>query len=223
MKSYRQLQAVLSFFFFALIFSSTASATTYRVTNAAGNCGAGDHGLWTNTDLPQINCGNYLSIDGTLDINTESADEGDWFAYLNATAINPAGTTAGIHITFGEWQHDHQYKQEGGAIYGVNNVDFFTSILGTITIGEDTYDIDGFAEGYAFQYGMGANAKNPDVFGASAWIQSCISGTDGECMDSHHWDLNLSLTPVPIPGSLILFGSALFAFGSIKRSAKARR
>lgn len=215
-----QLLAVAAFLFMG---AASSNAITYEVTDSVYNCSGSPHGLWTNKDFSGSKCANFFSISGLLKVDTSSENAEDWFAVLDAKATNPDGKDADINITFSDWTGEHKYKRENGAAYNPDNVDFFQDILGTIVIDDVTYDIDGFAGGYAFQYGMGANAKNPGVFGASAWVQSCtddnyIPGT--QCMNSHHWDLNLNLSQVPLPGALILFGSALFGMGAIRRKRK---
>ena len=203
------------------LFSATLTyAATYHVTDTSKvNCSGAPHGLWTNSDIDGGSCSNYFSIDGSLEIVTDDANSDNWYAELTATAINPQNVEANIAIRFDDWADGHSYKQEGGAPYDINQVDFFTKILGVITIDNVDYDIDGFAGGYAFQYGLGANAKDPNVLGASAWIRSCTDGTATglACMDSHHWDLNLEISPVPVPAAAWLFGTALIGFIGLSR------
>ncbi len=198
-------------------------AATYQVSDTSRiNCTNAPHGLWTNGDIGGGSCSNYFSIDGLLEINTDDANSANWYAELTATATNPQNVVADIDLRFDDWAYGHSYKQEGGAPYDITKVDFFTSILGTITINSLIYDIDGFAGGYAFQYGIGANAKDPLALGASAWIKSCTDGaaTNLVCMNSSHWDLNLEISPVPVPAAIWLFGTALVGFVGISRRRK---
>ena len=116
-------------------------------------------------------------------------------------ATNPDGLTASIDLGFGGWVDNHSYKGPGDS----NDADFFTTVLGTITIGATIYDIGQFVNPYAFQYGLGANDKDPNEFGGSAWIQSPGSCAN-TCMSSHHWDLNMTSAAVPEPAPLALLG-----------------
>ena len=210
MKIVKMLSRSLAFFAFMGVVLSAKAATVYQVGDATTDCAGAAHGLWTNQDYTGSSCANYFSIDGTLTIDGETE------AVLVATATNPDGVVASINLVFTEWVDDFNYKVENGAATS-ENVDFFTNVLGTITIGSDTFDVDGFAGGFAFQFGLGANAKDADVFGASSWIQTCTDGIDGACMQSHHWDLNLNLTPVPVPAAAWLFGSALMSVAGLGR------
>ncbi len=214
---------VLLAFVFA---ASIQAATVYNVSDATGVYGG--HGLWTNQDFGDGSDSekykNYFSIQAGSTLTVDKTT-GTGSAILDATAKNGDGLEADIQITFTEYVDDMtagDYKQEGGLPYDGNNVDFFTSILGTITIDNMIYDIDDFIM-FNFQIGLGANAKSKTAFGASAWI-NCGDGArpNTDCMSSDHWDLNLDLTPTPIPGALVLFGMGLAGLGVIrKRSVKA--
>ncbi|MCH9699010.1 MAG: hypothetical protein K0U68_12985 [Gammaproteobacteria bacterium] len=215
----KQLQSILFLLtIVTILFSKTTFAITYTVSDATSGS-TYPHGLWTSQDIQTGSGSPYFSIDGLLNIDDSAANSNNWTATLVAKATNPQGLEADINLAFNNWTTDYNYKQEGGLPYNPANVDFFTSVLGTITIDNNIYDIDGFASGFGFQYGLGANAKNPNAFGASAWIQSCQNGVNGACMNSHHWDLNLNLAPapVPIPGAVYLFVSGLFGLGIFKR------
>lgn len=200
--------------------ASIQAATVYNVSDAA-NPSCGGHGLWTGDDFS--GCSNNFSIQAGSTLTVDKTPT-TGSAVLAATAKNSEGLIAIINIVFSDYADDKGakgYKQEGGLAYNTINVDFFQSILGTITIGKETYDIDAF-RAYQFQFGLGASAKTETAFGASAWIKSCQNGVDGACMSSDHWDLNLNLTPTPIPGALVLFGIGLAGLGVVrKRSAKA--
>lgn len=187
------------------------------------NCYGAPHGLWTNRDVYGGRCANYFSIDGTFTLYNDSHDKRDWYGHLEAKAVNPYHKEAKIDLTFKGFRDHWWYKQEGGAVYDHENVDFFTRVKGYIDIEGWRFDIDNFVWRYAFQFGKGANAKDPYEHGASAWIQSCGDRYyNGKCMRSHHWDLNLKFAKVPEPAGLLLLAFGLLNFALIRRRYQSR-
>ncbi len=196
----------------SLIALSSQASVIYGVTNTSKvNCTGAAHGLWTNSDISGGSCSNYFSIDGTFTLNNDDADSANWTAILDATALNPQSISADIYLTFSGFNDTWgTYKQEGGAAYDAATMDFFSGVMGTIDIDGTEYDIDRFVGNYAFQFGEGANAKDENEFGGSAWIQS-------DDMNSHHWDFNLTFTEVPEPSSILLFGLGMFGFSLARK------
>lgn len=193
-----------------LVFASAANAAlVYEVSDTSvNNCSA--HGLWTGTSLDRAKdkCANYFSISGYLTIEDDQSS-----ARLTATALNREGVQADIDLQFTQFEETYSYKKEGGVAWNpsldtANDIDFFTAISGVITLTDNSIDTDyiinGLAGGYGLQYGLGANAKDPNALGASAWIL-------GQNLGSHHWDLNVNLTAVPEPSSLGMLSVALLA------------
>lgn len=204
--------SILSLF----IISSAQAASVYVVSDAASPA-CGDHGLWTNKRHKK-RCNNYYSIDGTMTVN----DDGT--AVLDATAMNPKGRKAYIDLTFFGRQDTiggYNYKKEGGGSYNPAQQDFFTGVEGTIKFLKRNGNIRTFGINQLYgnttgQIGVGANAKSMD-YGFSAWV-TCQRSNGRNCLGkSSHWDLNLDLSPVPIPAAVWLFGSALLGFFGIRR------
>ena len=215
MKSIAKLAVGLTSF----VALSAQAYMQYDVTNTSRvNCSGSPHGLWTNNAIGGGSCSNYFSIDGTFTLYNDDADQSNWYATLDADATNPQGATADIDLTFGGFLDDlsgtsYVYKQEGGAPYSAADMDFFTSITGSIDVGTSTYTFNNMVGNHVFQYGLGANAKDPDEFGGSAWIMYNNTKSD-------HWDLNLTFTPVPEPGTLALFGLGALGLAASRRKAK---
>ena len=190
-----------------LMAGSASAATIYQVTDTSvNNCSP--HGLWTGQEFNGA-CANYFSIDGTLVIEDDLST-----ATLVGTAISPDNRVATISLVYSDFAETHDYKQEGGIPWtpaddATNDIDFFTSVMGTIDIDGTVYTIDDLAMNFGFQYGIGANAKDPNALGASSWIQGDMA--------SHHWDLNLNLQAVPEPGTMALLGLGLVCLLGARR------
>ncbi len=83
-------------------------------------------------------------------------------------------------------------------------------------------------EDYRVQFGEGANGKNTGL-GVSGWLAwsalvdsgctICIANgmTDGE---TGNGDINIDLSPVPVPAAFWLFGTALIGFVGLSRRTK---
>ncbi|MEP3227355.1 MAG: PEPxxWA-CTERM sorting domain-containing protein [Parasphingorhabdus sp.] len=209
----------------AAALSATAASAEVLIFNAS-NYTAGDnkHGLWTNN----TNIGTdrfYAFQPGS--IFTVDTDTGT--GTFVATAINGSNNVAEINIRLGGFLETtlgsaFTYKQQGGAAYDpvtdTADVDFFTGATGTIAIDGYTYMLraNPFAGGHAFQYGLGANAKNNE-FGASSWL--LVEGENGE--QPRHWDINVNLAAVPEPATWAFMIFGFGAVGGALRRKKARQ
>jgi len=192
------------------------AATVWSVSDAAGNCISGAHGLWTNTAIGEPTChANYFSISGTL------TDFGDGTAELSATAVNPDGLIATIDLSFAGFTDNHNslaLKNGGSATpTEIDDWIFFTSVTGTINITTvGSFTALGMVADHGLQIGVGANDKTHE-FGASMWLD--MSGGN---YGINHWDINMDLTPVPVPAAAWLFGTGLIGLvGVARRKAKA--
>lgn len=185
---------------------------SYEVTDYNG--GTGGHGLWTQ-NAPKPN--SFSIASGTFQILSSGASLTPSSGTLGFTAFNSGGLKAVADLTLTGW-HDALtgsllYKKESGRSYDPANQDFFSGISGDIEIFDvasstliDTVSIGRYVHPSAtsmhtFQYGLGANAKNPNEFGGSAWVQTDASGItfDGTQGATHHWDLNLAFVSSPPP------------------------
>lgn len=64
------------------------------------------------------------------------------------------------------------------------------------------------------QLGYGANNKDIDEFGFSSWFKwNVASNTTGTKYGNGQGDINIELTPVPVPAALPLLGSVIAGFG----------
>jgi len=194
----------------------------FEVSSAISNngCSPSTHGLWTNGFNVGGTCGNFFDIDsGTL------TEFDDGTAKLWATATNGGGFVADIELELSDFSATPPGPVKQGGFSGssltngekqdiIDTWRFYEDIQGTITINSVVYQITILGGSPAYQQGDYANDKTPD-FGASAWLKASRNG-----YDYAHWDINLDLTPVPLPAAVWLFGSAIVGLVGIGRRRK---
>lgn len=209
---FKMVAFILTCLFSAGVYAIPTATHIWNISDAAGNCPGGTHGLWTNRAMGSPSCdANYFSISGTL----TQFDNGT--ATLFATAVNPDSVEAVIDFTFGGYTEDHTtlpLKNGGGASPAqISDWVFYTTIDGSITIdGLGSFDALGLTGGHGLQIGWGANDKTSD-FGASVWLDMSGGHSGGK-----HWDINMDLVAqVPEPSMLLLLSTGLIGFALVRR------
>lgn len=186
---------------------SQATIIEYEVGNATGQ-----HGLYT-FGKQSTGSAAYSIQDGTSFI-INASDSSNILGRLVGTANNSDGDTARFDVLLSGFAETSNYKKENGKDYsaiddiagvlaaiGNGDIDFFTDILGTVSILDygasvaRLFDIatctncaDSFGL-FGFQFGEGANGKNSTAFGAAAWV-----GVGTEFDKNSHWDFNLTFS-----------------------------
>ncbi|MEQ8849854.1 hypothetical protein [Botrimarina sp.] len=188
------------------------------------------HGLWTNNFINGSGYQNYFDIQaGTKLVQNLTAGT----ATLIGTAVNLDGLSATIDLVlsgFADTISPSDYKAGGGPYDGATQ-DFYSTVTGTITIGNPfgPVDILSVAGTTYFQLGPGANDKDLQ-FGASTWV--IPEDPADSTKKLNHWDLNLALTrtrippssfePVPEPAGLLVW-SLLTTAGAAFARPRAKR
>jgi len=174
----------------------------YDLSNFDG--GTGKHGLTTSQSFTENNFNILSGMFVVSDLN------GLISGVLTAKTVNSQGFMGIVNLTLTGFEESANtsnlmYKQEFGkleasivdesnqlAASNNSDIDFFMFLAGTIDIFDEnnilveTREMMNCCEP-VFQFGNGANAKNPTEFGASAWIN------DSKEMDGH-WDINVALS-----------------------------
>lgn len=199
----------------AVVSQQANAGVIAKYTVADFNGGNAQHGLWTANDYRdntfEVQDGAFFTI---------FDNDGEVSAQLSGTATNNK-KLAQIDLLFSDFKETYAYKREDGYNWNpsrdsVNDIDFFARMEGEIVIDGDIFHIDFCAAcGYGFQFGMGANAKNANEMGGSAWVANQYqTGTQ-------HWALNLSLSEVdvPEPSTLAILAVGIAGLVASRRTA----
>lgn len=200
-----------------LAFSYTAAAVSitnvWAISDTGNiNCGTDPHGLWTNSlNAGTSGCNDYFSFDA----GSTLTEFDDGTAVIDATATNPDGIVADIDISFAGYTTTHAAVKTAGGPQLASWYYYETLTAGNITILSVDYDITLHNPDLVLQIGDGANDKT-SVFGASVWIDA-DDGLSTGSYSGGHWDLNMDLTPVPVPAAAWLFGTGLIGLVAVAR------
>ncbi len=188
------------------------------------NTGSNLHTFW----LPNLISGesNYWQFDGTSGMFSHNGAT----ATLTGTIVNNSNAmkSFGVDITFdflskggrtpkcelggacGSAQYSTQSAQFEYFTYGAATLTG-QNMLSGLTLALSVAPIDGTLPP---QLGYGANNKDLNEFGLSTWYKwDVTSNTTGTYFKDGQGDINIELTPVPVPAALPLLASALAGFG----------
>ncbi|MEM6856527.1 MAG: PEPxxWA-CTERM sorting domain-containing protein [Pseudomonadota bacterium] len=214
----KKLLAVISAAWLSLMLAASPASAATEIFDATNfNSGSGKHGLWTN--------GAFTPESFTFQDVIFKVDRDNKTGSLKGTATN-GSLIAVIDITLDGFldklvNSGFVYKKEQGVQYSPAlddpNLDFFSNGVGTITIDGTVFNLssDPFRGQTIFQFGKGANAKNPNELGGSAWLN--IAG------ERKHWDLNFALSPIPEPATWLMMILGFGLIGGALRSQTARK
>ncbi len=216
--------------FFSTIHGAQAlTSATYDVSNATNT-----HGLWLAGDA---GLGNYFSI--TSGLFTVDAGTGTALLQMSASSSSLAGAGFDVDVQFDYLCAGSQVGQAGCDSFELPQIDgnvdtdaddqadweFFLINNGTLTgtgaldgllISINTRPDDGSKP---FRFGEGANWFDWD-FGASGWFNfEVVVNNSGYSVHNSRGDLNLDLTPVPVPAGVWLLLSGLAGLGVTRKKA----
>ena len=182
-------------------FAAAGIIAKYAVTDAVNT-----HGLWTGNVLYNGDQGFNLENDVFL----TQFDDGT--ATLQGTASD-SGVIWNIDLLLSTYSTTPDGSTKNGGGSPVADWEFYFDVAGTIS--NNFGDVVNVSRvGPAFQMGTGANDKTGD-YGASVWLDVGQPG--------NHWDINMDLAAVAVPGpaSLARFGLGLLALGVSRRRMSA--
>lgn len=222
-------------------------AATFSTTDAFKHGNPGDHTLWlpglaANNDW--IADGNGIfevtATGATFTGSVVNQANSDLTADFSFDFINAAEIT----LNTNDLSTGDPKKELAASAYGPGGVDTDTwryfdlvsgSMFGTDLASGFTVDFDqrpdptrpniSPGDDFRVQFGEGANGKNTTL-GVSGWLSwTAVVGNCAICGDpdvgitsgTGRGDINIDLSPVPVPAALWLFGSALVGFIGFSR------
>jgi hypothetical protein len=245
------MKRLLSLVLFACTVASgfSVNASMYKATNAASEVpfhnGGHLHALWLR-DFAPTNAWGFAG-NGEGDFNKNGAGDIDFTG--NIINLGDASLTAMIDFSFKpaasgspkkELTSD-SYSENGGSIdtstwsYWDFLADGEMNGTGTqsgLKVKFTQYPAIGNADNIHGQLGFGANGKNSNK-GFSTWltweVTGCMDATGNngcsplslDLGDSSKGDINIDLSPVPVPAAFWLFGTAMFALIGLRRKSRA--
>ena len=221
-RALKQAKAVLAAFVIAGVsmgLSAGANAQSYVLGDVLDiKCDVG-HVFWTNNTLSGGSYGSNYCTNNFFSVQTSSVVESGDQITITADIISGAGVIGTLDLVFGGGVLGSDYNgqvkliENGGQDESDwHNWMFFPELLsGNININGIDYAA-AIVGDYALQVGVGANDKDPYVLGTSVWLQ--IRLADGYALNSNNWvsdnwDINATLTAVPLPAAAWLFLSGL--------------
>ncbi|MFD1158625.1 VPLPA-CTERM sorting domain-containing protein [Roseovarius aestuarii] len=206
-----------------MIGTAVSAATTYQATSHYEN-GSPEHSVWF-SGAPQGTTGskrNHFLFEntagaaspfGSFTVNGNTAS-------LTGTVRNSALQGYDLRVNLVEVADPGKYKKVPGSTPDTSKwkfYDFSSAALISKSTGLVSFLLDMRGEGLKAQFGIGANDKDPLKLGFSSWFTAYEQGCEGSNCQSYAGDINIVVSPVPLPASVALLPVALGILGGVAR------